>query len=82
MFNRFQPSLLIFKRCITTTFHPVVIIAAWHPFFKAILMKSLPGSESFRFPYAFARFRSAVFKQLLPLGILLESVFSPLILLF
>jgi len=68
---------------ITASFLAVELIADTLPFLKLIrLKKSYKGVESFRFPIAFAAFRSDIFKRLLPFGILLDSTFPPLILLF
>ena len=44
--------------------------------------KSLSGVESFKLPIALAEFRSAIFKRLLPFGILFHNTFPPLILLY
>ena len=68
---------------MTASFLAVALIADTLPFLKFIrLKKSASGVDSFKFPMALAALRKAIFNLLLPFGILLDSTFPPLILLF
>src|SRR5664279_4024601 len=66
---------------ITASFLAVAEIAAGLPFLNAIRLKKLERAVSFKFPMALAAFLKAIFKRLLPFGILLLSILPPLILL-
>jgi hypothetical protein len=66
---------------MTASFLAVAEIADTLPLRKAIRLKKSDSAVPFRFPITLAALRSAIFKRLLPLGILLLSTFPPLILL-
>ena len=67
---------------MTASFLAVAEIADVLPLRKAIRLKKLESAVSFKLPTALAACLSAIFKRLLPLGILLLSILPPLILLF
>ena len=63
------------------SFLAVADMAAALPLRKEIRLKKLERCVSFKFPMALAALRKAIFKRLLPLGILLLSTLPPDILL-
>ena len=64
---------------MTASFLAVADMAAFLPFLNAIFLKKLDRAVSFKLPITLAAFRKAIFKRLLPLGILQESTLPPLI---
>src|SRR4030067_2356561 len=74
--------LVIIIQIITPNFLAVALTAVALPFLYATLLKKSERCVSFKLPIALAECRSAILRRLLPLGVLLLSIFPPEILLF